>query len=220
MAEKPQFTYALGAAAATIYTSTLIQARAFKKDGKEKGEPKFGATFLLTADSPDIKALKEVAVGALKSKWPGADIKQAGWPWQKGSEVADAAKAKGKDREMLRPFGCILKARSKFEVHLSVLDESGEIIDLETPTAKNNARDQYFFDGVLCSATFNFVPYEQDGKIGVTCYLNRVLSLGKGTRIKIGGTSGAEVFSAYRGRQSSFDPGAGAVNGGSNLDDI
>lgn len=217
MAEKPQFTYSLAAAVATIYTNTLITAQAFKKDGVAKGDPKFGATFLLPSGSADVNAMKQVAVAALKSKWPNADLKSAKWPWTTGAEWADASKAKGKDREMLRPFPCILKSRSKFEVNLSILDDNGDIIDLETATAKNNARDKYFYDGVLCSAVFNFVPYEQDGKIGVTAYLNRVLSLGKGDKLKVGGTSGAEVFSQYRGRPSSFDPG---TNPNSSLDDI
>lgn len=215
MADKIQFLYSLKAAVATIHTNTLITARAFKKDGKDKGDPKFGATFLLT-DANEVRAMKEVAVAALKSKWPTADIKQAKWPWTTGAEWADASKAKGTDREMLRPFSCILKSRSKFEVALSILD-GGEILDLETPTAKNNAREKYFYDGVMCSAVFNFVPYEQDGKIGVTAYLNRVLSLGEGEKLKVGGTSGAEVFSQYRGRPSSFDPG---TSSSSSLDDI
>lgn len=220
MAEKQQFTFALSIDVPTIYTSTLIKARAFKNNGVEKGEAKFGATFLLPGGSPDIKPMKEAAVAALRAKWPDADLKAVKWPWTTGTEWADRSKAKGKDREMLRPFACILKSRSKFAIDLSILD-NGNIIDLDNETAKNNARDAYFYDGVQCSAVFNFQAYaDADGKMGVTAYLNRVLSLGKGTKLKIGGTSGADVFSSYRGRPSSFDPGANAPAPGNSVDDI
>lgn len=208
MNDKPKFTYSLDNPVAVVHTSTLITARAYQKDGKPKGEPKFGATFLFRADHPDMSPMKQMALAAARAKWPGIDVKLVKWPWETGAVTADRGKLQKKDREGFRPFACVLKARSIFEVALSILD-GGQIVDLENVTAKNNARDKYFYDGVLCGAVLNFVPYEQDGAFGVTCYLNRVLSTGTGDRIKVGGgPSGAEVFSRYAGRQSSIDPGS------------
>lgn len=208
MNEKPKFVYSLDVPVATVYTDTLIQARAFKKDGKDKGDPKFGATFLFNPEHPDLKNLKQKAIDAAQWKRPGVDLKSVKWPWTNPGVDADKAKALKKDREFLRPF-VVLKARSIFEVALSVL-ENGAIVDLETPAAKNGARDKFFYNGVLCGAVFSFVPYDRDdGGIGVTAYLNRVLSTGAGDPIKVSsGPSGAEVFSKYAGRPSQVDPGA------------
>ena len=211
MAEnKPQFSYSLDNAVPAIYTNNLITARAFQRDGKANGEPKFGATFCFPEGHADMSPLKQKALAAARAKWPGIETKNVKWPWLPGSTIADRAKIKGKDREVLRPFACVLNARSVFEVALSILD-NGNIIDLATAEAKNAARDKYFYDGVLLGAVFNFVPYEQNDTLGITCYLNRVLSLGEGERIKVSSAaSGAEVFAKYSGRASHVDPGMNA----------
>ena len=214
MAEKEQFTYALDVPVATIYTGTLITAKAFKKDGKDKGEPKFGATFLFKPDHQDWRPLKMRAADAAKSMRSDVDLASVKWPWANGDALANAAKAetKPRDREFYRGF-MVLRSRSIFAPVLAIRQNG--IVELKTETAKLAAKEQYFYDGVLCGAQFNFKPYSRDdGGIGVTAYLNMVLSTGEGVKIQMpkSGPSVVDVFKSYAGRSTQVDPGVNAAD--------
>src|SRR6185312_14037264 len=104
MSEKPNFTYSLKDPVQTAYANSLLSPSSFKRDGKEQGEPKYSATFLFPEGHADIQPLKQMAIAAARAKWPGVDLKSVKWPWTTGASLADTAKVKGKDREMLRPF--------------------------------------------------------------------------------------------------------------------
>jgi len=188
---------------------TLITPRAFKnkKTGKELGEAKFGASFVLDRDHPDLAPFKALCVEVARSA--GANPKEvAKWPFKSGTKLADDRKAvceaagKTPDGEYQRDKA-VIAGRSKFPPSLAFL-EGKRIVELDNETAiKNNAGKFYF--GVLALPRLALVFTDIDGKKQVSAYLNMVLSLNKGQRL--GATrSAAEVFKGYAGQVSDIDP--------------
>lgn len=191
----------------------LFEARAFGKKGKESGTPKFSANLVQAADSPDLAMAKKIAVEVARARWPGRSLAELKFPFSNGTKLADKRKVeceaakKTPDGEYQRGK-VVIAARSKFEPALSVL-ENGRITDLEGP-ARLAAKGKFYF-GVEVLAELSFVAYEGVGANpdGVTCYLQKVCSLNKGTKIAGNGTSAAETFKGYTGHYTAENPAAG-----------
>lgn len=185
----------------------LFEAKAVMRKGKPTGEPKFSANFEFhpVNDKAELDALKAKAAAVAKAKWPGRDLKELAFPFTSGDKLAEKAKAKGKDRDFSKGK-VVLTARSKYEPRLSVI-ENGKLVDYEgdrRPTCKSK-----FYSGVEVLFQVNFQAYDavdEDGKAGVTAYLNMVVSLNKGKKLAGGGSSAAEVFKGYVGVASAEDP--------------
>ena len=90
----------------------VMEARKFKRNGREVGDAKHDATFVLTAE--DIKALKDKAIEVAKAKWPGRDLKELKFPFKKAEQAAEKAKKAGKDDTIYTPGTFLLSARSKY----------------------------------------------------------------------------------------------------------
>lgn len=203
--------YSLTAPAVLAFPA-LLEARKFKRNGKETGDPKFGATFVFPADSGDLKAMKELAIKLVREKWPGRDLKEIKFPFKSGDKEIEKQivklKKEGKEYTGRADFMkgmTVLKASSKYQPRLSIL-LNGRPVDLEGDTL--NAHKGKFYFGVHALAQFNFVSYDaiKDGDPdGITAYLNMVLSLNKGERLS-GGASAAEVFKGYVGHSTTEDP--------------
>lgn len=205
----------------------LFEAVKFKRNGKEQGEPKYGASFVFDADNPDLKDLKARAVALAKAKWPGRDIaadfkaKQFKFPWASGDGIVLKRVAKlqaaGKQDDHKGDFQLgkvVLKSSSKYAPRMAVI-ANGKIVDLDSANT-SGFKGQFYF-GVKVLAQLNLVAYDgvgETGLDGVTAYINLVLSTNKGERLS-GGASAAEVFKGYVGTVSAEDPTAG----GENLDD-
>jgi hypothetical protein len=201
----------------------LFEAKAFKENGKEKGEPKYSANLVFPGDSEDLKNLKALAAKLARAKWPdkpfflttqeGVKIPEIIFPFTSGDKLADIRKKKGKDDGEYMRGRVIVAARSKYEPRLSYI-EGKRIVECEGEAAKLAAKGK-FYPGVEVLAQLNLVPYEavgSSGKPGVTAYLNMVLSTDKGARIS-GGQTASEAFKGYIGQHSAEDPtapGAGA----------
>lgn len=200
----------------------LFEAKAFKENGKEKGEPKFSCNLVFPVDSADLKALKQLAAKLARAKWPDKPFTrkytdEAGketvenvvlFPFTSGDKLAEERKKRGKDDGEYMRGMVVIAARSKYEPKLSYI-ENKKIIDCEGEMAKTAAKTK-FFPGVEVLAQLNLVPYDavgQHGKPGVTAYLNMVLSTGKGKRIA-GGQTASEAFKGYVGAVSAEDPTA------------
>lgn len=227
---------------------SLITARAFKRNGQEKGEPKFGASFIFDPESVDIKAMKAKAVAVAAAKWPGRQCAAESkvtfkdetvdgqvvkvkvnptfkFPFTSGDVIADKRveklKKEGKEDDKKGDFQrgkVVVKTASKFAPRLAVI-VNGKPTDLTEDTTKAHSSKFYF--GVKVLAQFNFVPYDkvgEDGTDGVTVYLNSVLSLNTGEKLSSGGQSAAETFKGYVGQASEEDPTAGT--GADNVEDI
>lgn len=203
MSEKTDGIYNLTAPAIMTFPA-LYEARKFKANGKESGEPKFGANFTFEANSEDLKNIKQLAGKIARAKWPDRDLKTLKFPFTAGDKLADKRKAAGKDDGEWQRGKVMISARSKFEPRLAVV-LNGKVTDLDGDL-KMKSKNQ-FYSGVLCYAQFNFVPYDAVGgnPPGVAAYLNMVFSLNKGERVG-GGQSAVEVFKGYQGALSAEDP--------------
>ena len=191
----------------------LVAARAFKRDGKDKGEPKFGLNFLFKPDAADFLAAKDIAIKVARARWPGRDLKTLKFPFSSGDKLADKRKEKGKDDGDFQRGFIVMVARSKYQPKMGYL-EGGRMVELDGDAAVAAAKDKFYF-GVECFAQFNFVAYEGGtGPDGVTAYLQSVLSTGKGKKLASGGASLAETFKSYVGTITGEDP-----MGGADLDD-
>ncbi len=175
------------------------------KQGRESGEEKFSANFVIPSDHPDLSGMKAIAAKVAKARWPGVDLKTLAFPFQSGTAQADKRKAAGKeDGEYTR--GCaVIAARSKYEPRLSGT-ENGKIVDYDLKSAELSKK---FFPGAEVLGQINFVAYEGVGRNpnGVTAYLNMVYSTGKGTKLSgTGGASAAETFKGYAGTVTEENP--------------
>lgn len=204
----------------------LLEAKAVTRNGKATGEPKFSLNLEIdpATQAELAKALKLKALEIARAKWPGRDfaaetakvdgsglkrIPTFVFPFSNGTELADAAKAKGKDREFSRGK-LVLTARSKFQPRLSAI-VGGKLVDFEGDAIKT--AKTYFYSGVEVLAQVNFQAYDgvpPSGADGVTAYLNLVVSTNKGKKLASGGPSASEVFSGYLGSISNIDPTGGA----------
>ena len=202
----------------------LLEPAKFKRNGREQGEAKYGASFLFAIDPahPDTAGIKSKVLEVAKAKWPGRDVAgdyKAGklkLPFTSGDKLCDKRvaklKAAGKDDDHKGDFQkghLVLKAASKYAPNLAVI-ANGKIVDLDGSN-KEAFKGQFYF-GVKALALFNFVAYDaiKDGENdGVTAYLQSVLSTNKGDRLS-GGASAAETFKGYVGQISAEDPTAGS----------
>jgi hypothetical protein len=210
--------------AAVMAHPSVIEPKKFKRNGKETGEAKYSASFVLKPDSPDFAGLKASAIAVAKAKWPGRDIGvdyKAGtlkFPWAAGDKLAERRiekrKKEGKDPaddgkgDFMKGF-VVVKSSSKYEPGLAVF-VNGKPVDLEGAARALN-KNQFYF-GVEVVAQLNFVAYDGiDGNPdGVTAYLQKVLTFNRGKKLSSGG-SAAEVFKGVAGVVSNEDPTGGEV---------
>jgi hypothetical protein len=187
----------------------VIEKTRVRRAGKETGEPKYSANFEFEPNSEDLKRIKAAIVAVLREAVPGVDLNQIGpvykIPLENGDRLADKAKEKAdkekttKMREWSRGKA-VLTARTTTELELSAI-VNGQY--REFPDRK--LAKPFFYTGVFCGAEVLFKYYDavdDNGKPGVTCYLQKIISLNKGTKLTAG-TSGADVFKHYVGIQSN-----------------
>lgn len=204
--------YSLTAPTVMAFPS-LLEAKKFKRNGKETGEAKFGGTFVFEPDAQDLKDMKALCARLAKGKWPGQELAKIKFPFKSGDKEIERRIAKlkkeGKEYKGENDFmkgKVVLKASSKYPPRLSVI-LNGKPVDLDGDALKANAGKFYF--GVQTLAQFNFVPYdaiEEGDSDGVTAYLNLVLSLNKGDKLTTSRQSAAETFSRYIGHSTEEDP--------------
>ncbi len=192
---------------------TLLEAKAFMKNGKPNGEPKFGAAFIFPASHPDLPELKKALIAAARQKFPSIDLKTLSLCLNTGEKEVEAARkateAKGKVYDGKADFmlgKLVVKARSKYRPALSFI-EGNRVVEITDDAAVKQHIGKFFF-GAEVLAQFNLVAYDGDARnpAGVTAYLNMVLATGKGTRIGGMQRSAADTFSGYIGSASAVDP--------------
>lgn len=183
----------------------VIEKTQVKRNGKPTGEPKYSANFEFEPDSPDLARCKAAAVAVAREQWPGVDLKTLKFPFEDGTRLADKAEANSKKREWSRGKA-VLTARTTTELELSAI-VAGQY--REFPDRK--LAKPYFYTGVFCGAEFLFKAYDaidENGKPGVTCYLQKIISLNVGKKLT-NGASSAEIFKHYVGMAKAEDPTAG-----------
>lgn len=198
----------------------LLTAKRVSKSQKE--EPKFSASFEFEPDHVDLVRLKGDIGRVAKAKWPNLDVGQAirdgslVVPITAGDKLAEKAKVKGKSRDWSRGKQ-VLTCRSQYEPSLSAV-ENGVLREFEGATRPTfKPYDEYTGNSALFQ--INLQAYDavgDDGKPGVTAYLNMVCVTTKGPRLAGGGQSAAEVFKGYVGTASAEDPTGGEPAAGGN----
>lgn len=203
--------------------TNIIKAKAYKQNGKETGEPRFDATFILDTDSADLKSIKELCIAELKAMYPGKKIVtrrltqeefddggtvEVRVPWQDGSKAADKAKAATppKDQEFFR--GKItLKAASKYAPALSG-NENGKIATYANPETRASL-DKLFYSGAWVAPYVELHTYKarEEKPGGVSLYLTAVHFVKHDTKLMGGGkVNAAKVFKSYAGGVSEVNP--------------
>lgn len=204
------------------FQGSLIEAKRFKQNGKESGEPRHSASFIFDPTSPDLARIKAAAVAVAQAKWPGRDIGgdfkagKFGLPFAAGNSIVAKTQAKmakaGKEYDGKADFmkdKVVLKASSKYQPRLAVIENGKISPPLEGAALTANKGKFYFGAEVLFEV--NLSAYDavgSNGTDGVTAYLQQVLTTNKGKRLS-GGTDPAETFASYAGKLSSEDPTKG-----------
>ncbi len=191
----------------------LFEPRAFMRDGKPTGEPKYGLTMLFDPNAPKIPGqptlddLKATAARVAKAQWPGRDLKELKFPFKSGDALAKASIAKdeaaGKaPRDVSFYEGrVVVKTSSKFAPQIHGMDRK-EILDPKRA-----------YSGAYGYTELNFVAYAGvgGGQDGVTCYVNFVmLSDRKGDRIA--GKNVVDVFAGIDGSDVATDVGGDTLD--------
>jgi hypothetical protein len=199
------------ASRAVLNFPRVITPAPFTRNGKPVGDPKYECNLELEVDNPDWPALREAVLRVAHATWPGRDIgaeAKAGTfslPWKPGAGLADAAKAKGKDREYSRGRTVLLaRSGSAYPPSLAVI-QNGREVDFAGDQRK--AAEQFFYPGVKVWYQVNFSAWDIDGDQGVTAYLSKLISTNVGDRLA-GNRSAATEFSGYAGVLSDENPTA------------
>ncbi len=196
----------------------VIEKTQVKRGGKATGEPKYSSNFEFEPTSADLARCKAAIVAVLREAVPGVDVSTLGTaaspyriPIESGDRLADKAKIKAEAEKTsrLREWSrgkLVLTARTTTELELSAIVNGAYREFPDRALAK-----PYFYTGVFCGAEVLFKYYDaidDNAKPGVTCYLQKIISLNKGTKL-IAGRSGAETFKHYVGIASNVVPTKG-----------
>ena len=206
-----------------VYTHSLIAAVPFRNDDGTTGLPRYNCQVLIRKDNPQLGELQAVVTKVASAAFPGRDVQTLKLPLRDGdklnTERAQRAKAaldfysghfvlfaqkpeKSRAGAMLNPPG------------LKVL-QGGQHVDYSEPAQRMLAKPM-FYNGVLASVSVQFKAFSGFGG-GVTCYLDRVLSLNVGDLIPIGRDDDSifgtpDSFSEYVGHATAESPSAGMAN--------
>jgi len=191
----------------------LHEARKFKDEqGRENGEPKYSATFLIPADHPDLKAHKQEVAKLARAKFGAAsDLKTLKFPFVSGDDEAMKAIEKGKDRSYCAG-AVLLKTASQYPVAVFDArrrDAQGQPILVSEPEAIK----ALIYSGCQVAAQVKYRTYRVgSNQPGVTAYLQKVCFVADGERIA--GSVSGDVFRSVQGAVTTADP-----TGGAELDD-
>lgn len=217
MTDKPQPSLVVTHEHIVLYPQ-FEKPRAFQKDGKDQGDPKYGYVALFDkADAESMKPLYRAAADVAKAKWPDISPEEMQKllkrTFKDGDKEADRLKArrnKPKKEEQVAAYRgkVVVKATSKNPIDVSEAGKDGpvEIIDWKK-----------IYSGVYGRAEFNIVAYdnqfddaEEGGPRGfLTMYCNFFLKTRDGKRITTGGRDRKSVWAGVTGGQSSADPTKG-----------
>lgn len=208
-----------------LYTNALIGPVAFRNDDGTQGSPRFNMQGLIPPDHPQLGAFQQLVLKVARNDLP-AHVDAAGqWtheglklPLKNGdrliAESVAKARAKGKeppDRSFYAGQMVLLAQKPEKSRAGAVLNPPGLVVlqngkmveyaDAQRPLAKD-----FFYSGVMASVSVQLKGFTGFGG-GVTCYLDRVLSLNTGDRIPVGrddeSTFGsADSYSEYVGHVS------------------
>lgn len=174
------------------------------KTKKEKGAPKYRATFIIPK-SENLDAIKAQLTAAAAAK--NASVPYYKWkkPVKDGNKLIEKAVARGKSEGSLAYYkDCwVIECKSGFKPDLSIARGG------KAEPVPDEAAGQVFYSGALVIAELNFVANEIEGSEDeparyISAYHNFILKIGDGERF--GRKSRDEVFKGVMGGQSTENP--------------
>lgn len=202
--------------------ANIIEAKAFKKGGKEKGDPKYSIVSIVEPDNVDFARLKKEVTAMLQAKNVSgkklkigrltAEEEEAGShievqvPWKNGTVVAD--KSQGKNEIFRGKF--LIKASSKYQPALSAVVNK-KLLEFTTPETILQAK-KYFYSGAwfLPGVGLHWYKGDEGKPDGVSLYLNALMFTKDDTRIGGRAANAATAFAGYLGSIKDEDPTGGA----------
>lgn len=211
--------------------ANVVTAKAYQKNGKAVGDPRYDMTVIVDPDSPDLVALKDLCITMAKAANPGKrlvprrltqeELDDGGYievamPWSDGTKQADRAKAENKDREFMRGKVTI-KMSSKYAPALSGI-ENGKVVAYSNPETRGTL-DKLFYSGAFVGPLVALHSYKasNDKPGGVSLWLNAVCFVKHGDRLAGTSVNAAETFAHYAGSVSAEDPTGGGASAGDEL---
>lgn len=174
------------------------------KTKKEKGDPKYRATFIIpkSADVSAIQAQLRAAAAAKNSSVPYDKWKK---PVKDGNKLIEKAVARGKSEGSLAYYkDCwVIECKSEFKPDLSIARAG------KPEPVPDEAAGTIFYSGAAVIAELNFVAHEIENSDDepsryISAYHNFVLKIGEGERF--GRKSREEVFKGVMGGVSKENP--------------
>jgi hypothetical protein len=199
--------YEFGSPARLVWPVLDVPKKYKGENGKEKGDPKFQATFLLQPEGADLSAIKDICKAIAKEH--NADFKNTNWPFKLGDEVAAKLAAKKKNGDYYKNTVVMrTDTGEQFPPQLGIFkdgDPKKGVIPLDSPALAAQYKG-WFYSGVSVIPIIQLKWYDgvNEGKPGVKAYLSGVVSLNKGERL--GQKSLADRFKGYVGQNTNTDP--------------
>ena len=174
------------------------------KTKKEKGDPKYRATFIIPK-SADVSAIQAQLRAAAAAK--NREVSYDKWkkPVKDGNKLIEKAVARGKSEGSLAYYkDCwVIECKSEFKPDLSIARQG------KAEAVPDEAAATIFYSGAEVLAELNFVAHEIENSDDepsryISAYHNFILKIGEGERF--GRKSRDEVFKGVMGGQSTENP--------------
>ena len=183
----------------------LFEPKAFVKDGKPTGKPKYGFTAMWPKGT-DITNLKQAAVAAAQAAWPGLENLTKGavrFPFKDGDKEADELLTRKTNRGTARTEEQVKMLRGNILLKAST-EYPPQIVGPNSEPLLDKAA---VYMGCYGLAQFVFVAREVNGSRYVSAYFNFFAKARDGERL--GGKDAKTVFKGLLGGESNVDPSDG-----------
>lgn len=174
------------------------------KTKKEKGDPKYRATFIIPK-SADVSAIQAQLRAAATARNPNVPYEKWKKPVKDGNKLIEKAVARGKSEGSLAYYkDCwVIECKSEFKPDLSIARQG------KAEPVEDAAAGQVFYSGAEVIAELNFVAHEIENSDDepsryISAYHNFILKVGEGERF--GRKSRDEVFKGVMGGVSKENP--------------
>ena len=209
-----------------LYTDSLIQPKKFKNDDGTEGMPRFNIQGIISPDHPQLAEYGQAILNVARQALPAHVDSTGAWtheglklPLKSGDQmIAEAAaKARARGREpgdksfyagqkvMFAQKSERSQAGALLVPPILVVLQGGQKVRYEDE--QRSLAKSFFYNGVLAVVSVQLKAYTGFGG-GVTCYLDRLMSLNMGDRINIGRTDddvfgSSDDYSQYVGHVSA-----------------
>ena len=180
-----------------VYTDSLIAPKAFRSKDGAGGLPRYNCQVLIAETNPVIPQLQALILKIAAEKFAPRDVRTLKLPLKSGISLNGERVTQGKQPLDFYPGNFVLFAQKPEKSRAgALLTPPGlKVLQGGKPVDYSNRRDlakSFFYNGVLAAVSVQFKDFSGFGG-GITCYLDRVLSMNSGDLINVG-RSDEDVF--------------------------